>query len=147
MDDRQTYSLFEWNYSFYRHRQFDLFRSSWCIHIFLGRFLARTTLHFFFSHFPNYCHPCLTYEQLRFQEFTNGDLTIDQRANKPALGITFGWDIMLDRLQSFVLRTNLRYFPSLQLDLADGESFYYDNIEFNFIQLVVYPGRMFGKKK
>ncbi|MEM1325758.1 MAG: hypothetical protein AAGI23_07390 [Bacteroidota bacterium] len=93
--------------------------------------------------FVPFIGPCLTYEQLNFREFVNGDLLIDQSENKPALGVTFGWDILPNRLQSFVLRTNLRYFPNLKLDLQDGETFYYDNIEFNFIQLVVYPERIF----
>jgi uncharacterized membrane protein len=95
--------------------------------------------------FVPFIGPCLTYEQLKFREFVGGDLLIDQSENKPALGVTFGWDILPNRLQAFVLRTNLRYFPNLQLNLPDGKAFYYDNIEFNFIQLVIYPDRMFGK--
>ncbi|MEM6262948.1 MAG: hypothetical protein AAGI38_10605 [Bacteroidota bacterium] len=65
-------------------------------------------------------------------------------------GLTFGWDIRPNRLQSWILRTNLRWFPNLDLEVADGQVISFDNIEFNFIQLIVYLDRMIkingGKK-
>ena len=41
----------------------------------------------------------------------------------------------------WILRTNLRYYPTLQLDLAEG-ALSQQHLEFNFIQLVVYPQRL-----
>jgi len=55
-------------------------------------------------------------------------------------GITFGWDIRPNQLQGFILRTNLRYTPTDNIGEEGGVSF--SQLEFNFIQLVVYPGRI-----
>ena len=83
-----------------------------------------------------------SYELLSFSESHDGDPAVDIRDQKPALGIVFGWDIRPNRLQSFLLRTNLRYYPSLHLDTPSGDSISFNTLEFNFIQLVVFPGRM-----
>lgn len=61
---------------------------------------------------------------------------------KPEL--VFGWDIRPNRLQSFILRTNIRYFPKLNMAMQSGSTFRWNQLEINFIQLVVFPGRMFG---
>lgn len=57
-------------------------------------------------------------------------------------GITFGWDIRPDRLQFFYLRTTLRYFPFLFVNTMNALRVNFDMLEFNFIQLVVFPGRI-----
>jgi outer membrane protein W len=59
-------------------------------------------------------------------------------------GITFGWDIRPNRLQGFYLRTHLRYFPNLSIHSPTKKAFRLDQLEFNFIQLILFPGRMFG---
>lgn len=100
---------------------------------------------FDFHGFVPFIGLCFSYERLGFAEAVDGNLTIDESENKPALGIVFGWDILPSRLDDFVLRTNLRYFPNLNLELSEGESIAFDNIEFNFIQLIVYPERIFKK--
>ncbi len=58
-------------------------------------------------------------------------------------GITFGWDIRPNRIQSMLLRTNLRWIPDLNISMKDGKKISFEQLEFNFIQLVVFPGRMF----
>ncbi len=63
------------------------------------------------------------------------------RGIKP--GLIFGWDIRPNRIQSFYLRTNLRWFPNLKVNMPDGGNVNLDQLEVNFIQLVVFPGRMF----
>ena len=56
--------------------------------------------------------------------------------------IVFGWDIRPSvKGDWWILRTNLRYYPALQLDLAEG-ALSQQHLEFNFIQLVVYPQRL-----
>ena len=56
--------------------------------------------------------------------------------------IVFGWDIRPSvKGDWWILRTNLRYYPTLQLDLAEG-ALSQQHLEFNFIQLVVYPQRL-----
>jgi outer membrane protein W len=61
-------------------------------------------------------------------------------------GLTFGWDIMPDRLQKWTLRTNLRWQPNLNVTMGDGRKNVLDQLEFNFIQLVVFPHRFFIKE-
>lgn len=58
-------------------------------------------------------------------------------------GITFGWDIRPNRIQAMYLRTNLRYFPNLNVNMPGNKKMAFDQIEFNFIQLVVFPERLF----
>jgi len=67
----------------------------------------------------------------------------DPRREKWAAGITFGWDIRPNRAQYFLLRTNLRWYPKLELSVVEGQAVSLNALEFNFIQLVVFPGRMF----
>ncbi len=94
--------------------------------------------------FAPFLGPAVSYENLSFKESFEGQLTQDISDNQWSYGLTFGWDIRPNRIQSWILRTNLRWFPDLQLDVNDNDSVNFNNIEFNFIQLIVYPGRMFG---
>lgn len=55
-------------------------------------------------------------------------------------GITAGWDIRPDELQRWYLRTSLRYFPGQNLS-SDAGQMRVDQLEVNFIQLVLMPGR------
>lgn len=55
-------------------------------------------------------------------------------------GITAGWDIRPDELQRWYLRTSLRYFPGQRLSSGAGQM-RVDQLEVNFIQLVIMPGR------
>jgi hypothetical protein len=57
-------------------------------------------------------------------------------------GLTGGWDIRPDRLQAFTLRTTLRYSPRLVAPTTEGRPLHFDQLEVNFIQLVIYPGRI-----
>ncbi len=95
--------------------------------------------------FVPFVGPAISYEQLSFKESFENQLTHDLSKNKLGYGLTFGWDIRPNRRMSWILRTNLRWFPNLNLEIEQDENISFDNIEFNFIQLIVYPGRM-GKK-
>jgi outer membrane protein W len=107
--------------------------------------LEATMALFDYHGFVPFVGPILSYESLSFEE---GDLGINVRNvsdDMLGLGVTFGWDIRPNDLQSWVLRTNLRYYPGLQLDIpGTEETVPFRNLEFNFIQLIIYPGRMFG---
>lgn len=95
--------------------------------------------------FAPFVGPILSYENNRFLERFEGTQTFDVTKKQLSYGLTFGWDIRPNRLQSWVLRTNLRWFPNLNIDLDNETSVSFNNLEFNFIQLIVYPGR-FSKK-
>ena len=69
-------------------------------------------------------------------------LVQDLEDQKAALGFTCGWDIRPDRKQAMFLRTSIRWFPSLALELDSNQEISFDNIEFNFIQLILFPNRL-----
>ncbi|MEM9896405.1 MAG: hypothetical protein AAF789_08545 [Bacteroidota bacterium] len=102
---------------------------------------------FDYQGFVPFVGPSLTLERLKFEEFFEGSNSIDLSTNKTAFGLVFGWDIRPNRLQSWLLRTNLRWYPRLDLSVEQGQVISFSNIEFNFIQLIIYPERIFGKLK
>jgi hypothetical protein len=60
--------------------------------------------------------------------------------------VPFGWDIRPDPASAWVLRTNLRWVPRARVPMPGaGVAVDLGGLEFDFIQLVVYPGRMFGQ--
>ena len=64
-----------------------------------------------------------------------------------ATAIVFGWDIRSSVLGDWwLLRTNLRYFPRLQLNYGQNP-LSFQHLEFNFIQFVWYPQKMKWHKK
>lgn len=90
--------------------------------------------------FVPFIGPVLSYENLQANEVENGTTQFDLEKNKLRPGIVFGWDIRPHRLLAWRLRTNLRYFPNLSLEIENGKKLSFDNLEFNFIQFVYYPG-------
>jgi len=93
--------------------------------------------------FVPFLGPIVSYEKLSFTEQVENNTPFFKEDNQFSYGLTFGWDIRPNRIQSFILRTNLRYFPDLSLNVVDDLSINFNNIEFNFIQLIIYPSRMF----
>ena len=85
--------------------------------------------------FVPFAGPIISYENLSTS--ING---MDFSENKLALGITFGWDIRVTKTGTSLLRTNLRYYPNLNIDI-EGEKLMFDHLEFNFIQWVQFIGR------
>ena len=62
-------------------------------------------------------------------------------------GLIFGWDIVASPVDTWVLRTNLRYYPFQKINDMSNTRSRVDQFEFNFIQLVIYPNRMFNIKR
>lgn len=91
--------------------------------------------------FVPFAGPILSYENLRTS--VNGT---EYSEDKLALGITFGWDIRVTKTGSSLLRTNLRYYPDLHMDI-EGEKMMFDHLEFNFIQWVQFIGRRKALRK
>ncbi|MEM8584227.1 MAG: hypothetical protein AAGF87_08160 [Bacteroidota bacterium] len=98
---------------------------------------------FDYKGFVPFIGPVVSWEDLSFIETEEGGPGNFAADSKLAYGLTFGWDIRPNSLQSWYLRTNLRYFPNLRLDTDQGPTIKFDNIEFNFIQLIIFPGRIF----
>ena len=84
----------------------------------------------------------LSYEQLTVNQSGSG-LSSNNNFEGVKPGITVGWDIRPNRIQSFYLRTHLRYFPNMNVDMGANNTISLDQLEFNFIELVVFPGRIF----
>lgn len=106
-------------------------------------FLLEATKYLFDYHgFVPFAGPVFSYENLSFAEDFDGSKTIDAEDKKIGYGLTFGWDIRPNRIQSWILRTNLRWYPNLFLEVEPGSKVPFDNLEFNFIQLIIYPNRM-----
>jgi hypothetical protein len=81
-------------------------------------------------------------DKLRVKQTENGQPDFSSTTTKVLPGIIFGWDILPDKLQYMTLRTNLRYYPSVNAAMPDNRKTAFDQLEFNFIQLVLYPQRM-----
>ena len=88
----------------------------------------------------------LANDNLRFREDFENTATFNVSEKKTALGFTFGWDIRPNRIQSWLIRTNVRLFPRLTLAIDQENTISFSNIEANFVQLIVYPERIFAKK-
>lgn len=89
--------------------------------------------------FAPFIGPIISYENLSAS--LNSDNPVDESWNGIRAGITAGWDIRPNRLQGFYLRTNLRYFPGLGLDVENGSRISFQQLEVNFIQFVWMLGR------
>ena len=81
-------------------------------------------------------------EYLRFEEDFERQSIVDTEERLLCYGVTFGWDIRPNRLQKWILRTNLRWFPKLKLEVSEGQEISFDNLEFNFIQFILFPNRL-----
>lgn len=92
--------------------------------------------------FVPFVGPIISHEWLEYEIVSNSRIQ-SQDSRLFAAGLVVGWDIRPNRIQWFTLRTNIRYFPSINAaNRLSTESIPFDNVEFNFIQMVVYPGRL-----
>lgn len=92
--------------------------------------------------FVPFIGPALSYESWSAQTTLNEQIIAEGEFEGIKPGLTFGWDIRPNRLQFFYLRTALRWFPNMNMQQNNGVSFSLDQLEVNFIQLVLLPGRM-----
>lgn len=104
--------------------------------------LEATKCLFDYHGFVPFIGPAISLERLSFSESFEGTETLDVSEDKFGYGLTFGWDIRPNRIQTWILRTNLRWFPNLNLELQSEFNANFENLEFNFIQFIVFPGRM-----
>ncbi|UKN01061.1 hypothetical protein K6119_15125 [Paracrocinitomix mangrovi] len=105
--------------------------------------LALETTKFLFDYhgFVPFIGVCGSYEWLNLTESSIQD-SKTYKKEQLAAGVVFGWDIRPDHLQSFYLRTTLRWYPNLKLITAPQSSFSFSQMEFNFITLVIMVDRL-----
>lgn len=85
-------------------------------------------------------------ENIRFREDFENQEILNVSERKMALGFTFGWDVRPNRIQTWLIRSNFRLYPRLKLDVQGNTSISFNNLEANFVQLVIYPERVFSKR-
>ena len=75
---------------------------------------------------------------------TDSESSINLSQSFFRLGYSYiiGWDIRPTRNPFWLLKTNLRYTPNNKLHYNGGQSFSFDQFEFNFIQFTLFPGRL-----
>ena len=101
-----------------------------------------------YNGFVPFIGPSISFERWATGEFEgNTQLGRTQRRQLISPGIIFGWDILASPLETWILRTNLRYYPFQKIRGTDGKTSRVDQFEFNFIQLVIYPNRLFNFPK
>lgn len=89
----------------------------------------------------------LGFENLTLTEVDNGTEITNITQNKLTPVITFGWDIRPSKKGDWwLLRTSLRYTPNLNINHL-GKNLSLNQLEFNFIQFVMYPQRLKKYKK
>lgn len=82
------------------------------------------------------------YEHLNLTEYDKGLPIKEISLEKLTPLIVFGWDIRPSKKgDAWLLRTNLRYSPALDIAIND-KRLSLQHLEFNFIQFVMYPQRM-----
>lgn len=100
-----------------------------------------------YSGFTPYLGINIAYDQIKYMEDINGSIREISMEKKLEPGITFGWDIQPGKNQeAIILRTNLRWFPFSSFEV-DGEKFNFNQLEYNLIQVVFYPGRLKNRHK
>ncbi|MEL7369014.1 MAG: hypothetical protein AAFN74_08900 [Myxococcota bacterium] len=66
----------------------------------------------------------------------------DEGDLKPSLSLVVGWDFRPFETTAWALRSNVRYTPGLEIRTGN-ERVAFDHFEINFLQLVIYPERLF----
>lgn len=95
---------------------------------------------FDFHGFVPFVGPFAARDYYRLNEKDVQRTVSDHKEESWGYGLVFGWDIRLSETDFFILRTNLRYNPKVDLK-QNGLTYTSNAIEFNFIQLVFYPER------
>lgn len=87
-----------------------------------------------------------SYEYLHLTEKDNEVTLTNQEAHLPGWGFVLGWDIRPNKSDWWVLRTNARFMPYVNMKVQD-ENYVISQWEFNFIQFVFYPQRFAAMKQ
>jgi hypothetical protein len=101
---------------------------------------------FEFQGFYPYIGVGVSYNALSVRETDNGRTVTDQSAKRFAPAFALGFDILQSSFEWLVFRTSLRYSPWLHIDLPGGK-IWFDHLEIDYLQVVFFPGRLWGKRK
>lgn len=98
-----------------------------------------------YSGFAPYVGINIAYDHIKYHETGEGrGQSLNFQQIEP--GISFGWDIIPGKAEELlILRTNLRWYPFSSFEV-DGKKFNFNQLEYNLIQVVFYPGRWMRTK-
>lgn len=86
-----------------------------------------------------------SFEQLGVVETDGGQERRNVSQMKGGYGAIFGWDLLPTGAEWLVFRTNLRYTIGLGADMPGNQHVWFDHLELNLLQVVIYPARLFGR--
>lgn len=89
----------------------------------------------------------LSLEQSRVREFEQGRLVLNRSHQYLSPGIIAGWDIRPTRTDWWGVRTNIRWFPFLKLDMPGESTINMQQVELNFLQMILYPNRIIARSQ
>jgi len=101
---------------------------------------------FDYQGFVPFVGPAISYDINRMNVMVNEVNSVMEEQQGLKFGIAFGWDIRQDEIQSYILRTNLRYYPFYNFTIQD-KNYRFNQLEVNIIQFVFYPTRFKWRKK
>ncbi len=129
------------------YRSFNVELSAFDVHQFVERrSIALEVFKFFgdYHGFVPFIGPTISKEFIQVKEIENGNVVLDNIHSFWTPGIILGWDVRPTRVDWWGVRTNIRYFPLLQLPVSSNQHIDFQQIEVNFLQLVIYPNRLYG---
>ena len=89
----------------------------------------------------------ISLENMRFREKKEGIETLSLRRKFITYGFNFGWDIKPSNVDWWTIRSNVRYFPDLEIHPVSGKRAVIDQIEVNFFQFVFLINRFHSLSK
>ena len=97
--------------------------------------------------FVPFIGPILSLESISAKETENDVRVFSKQKDFITGGIIAGWDIRPTRTDWWGIRTNIRYFPKLDINVDGSQSLSLSQLELNFLQLVIYPNRFVAYRK
>ncbi len=82
--------------------------------------------------FVPFIGPILSREFIQVREIESGNTTFDKTYHFWSSGIIVGWDVRPTKVDWWGVRTNIRYFPFLQVDMPANHQIDFQQIEVNF---------------
>ena len=89
----------------------------------------------------------LSLEKTRVREYEQGVLLLNRSNQYLSAGFIAGWDIRPTRTDWWGVRTNIRWYPFLKLDMPGNSRINVQQVELNFLQMILYPNRIFARTK
>lgn len=84
--------------------------------------------------------------RMSVSEFDDGTKVLEKKQTRYAPLLLIGWDIRPTRAEWMLIRSNIRWTPWLSMEIQ-GDRLQFNDVEINFLQYVLFPGRLLLKIK